>query len=623
MTRKILAVVLSFMLVLSSVGVFAEEISNGEAIQDVIEDTTEDILGDETTSDETTGDDTTGGDTTGDDTTGDDTTGDDTTGDDTTDGDTTEDDTTDGDTTEDGNSDVLVSEEMVALRDAIAERIKDTADGWTAVDMMLYEKIEGTAASMPDETKEEIIAAYIEEATRVDEENPVTVSDRARIEIVLKALGIDSSELYKEGSKKAFDNAKALRKADVTSSGHYAAPYILLANLQGNLDLADEQIETLIELLYANCQSGTFGYEWDGVSYPDYDTASTVITALVSMDNENEMAQEMIDAVKNSLRENIMESGSFGSANTDAMVIISWITMGENPADLKHPESGNSVVDGLLTYVNETNDGFTFWGEENYLATEQAFRALVAMSLYDDEAYNIYDFSDNETVHGGEKPKRPSGGGGSRYEEPDEEKQEEQQTETQKEPENTDNKEQEKPLAPVEFSDTKGHWGSDAIEYVASRGIMKGVADKSFAPDTKITRAEVIVMLHRLAGEETLEKEVSFMDVMDDSWFKNAVIWANEMGIAKGNGDGTFGAGDEINREQFIVFAYRFANPSKDDAYAEEIEDASPWAYDALSWAKNNGIIVGRDNGDLAPQANITRAEAATIFMRFLELKGI
>ncbi|MBR2916745.1 MAG: S-layer homology domain-containing protein, partial [Clostridia bacterium] len=584
---KILAVVLSFMLALSSVGVFAEEISNGEVTQDVTEDTTGDILGDDTIGDDTTGDD-----------------------------------TPDDDPIED---DAIMSEEMVALRDAVAERIKDAADDWTAVDMMLYEKIEGTTASMPDETKEEIIAAYIEEATRVDEENPVTVSDRARIEIVLKALGIDSSELYKEGSKKAFDNAKALREADVTSSGHYAAPYILLANLQGNLRLTDEQIETLIELLYANCQSGTFGYEWDGVSYPDYDTASTVITALISMDNENEMAQEMIDAIKNSLRENIAESGSFGSANTDAMVIISWIAMGENPADLKHPESGNSVVDGLLTYVNETNDGFTFWGEENYLATEQAFRALVAMSLYDDEAYNIYDFSANETVHGGEKPKRPSGGGGgSRNEEPEEEKQEEQQEEPQKEPENTDIKEQEKPFAPVEFSDTKGHWGSDAIEYVASRGIMKGVADKSFAPNAKITRAEVIVMLHRLAGEGTVEKEVSFMDVMDDSWFKNAVVWANEMGIAKGSGDGTFGAVDEINREQFIVFAYRFANPSDSEvAYAEEIEDASPWAYDALFWAKNNGIIVGRDNGDLAPQSNITRAEAATIFMRFLELKEI
>ena len=96
------------------------------------------------------------------------------------------------------------------------------------------------------------------------------------------------------------------------------------------------------------------------------------------------------------------------------------------------------------------------------------------------------------------------------------------------------------------------------------------------------------------------------------------------MGIAKGSGDGTFGAVDEINREQFIVFAYRFANPSDSEvAYAEEIEDASPWAYDALFWAKNNGIIVGRDNGDLAPQSNITRAEAATIFMRFLELKEI
>ena len=88
------------------------------------------------------------------------------------------------------------------------------------------------------------------------------------------------SKLYPANSNTPFSNAQKLAGMDLTSGGYYAAPYLLLANLQGNLQLTDGQITHLISLLKAGMGDGLFGYEWDGVTYSDPDTAGVALAAL-------------------------------------------------------------------------------------------------------------------------------------------------------------------------------------------------------------------------------------------------------------------------------------------------------------------------------------------------------
>ena len=119
-----------------------------------------------------------------------------------------------------------------------------------------------------------------------------------------------------------------------------------------------------------------------------------------------------------------------------------------------------------------------------------------------------------------------------------------------------------------------------------------------------------------------------FPDVSDDVWYTNAILWANNIGVVTGySNTGCFGPADNINREQMAVMMYRYANYKGYDtgnkADFNNFSDAdrvSAYAEEAMRWAVGNKIISGKNNGTLLdPQGNATRAECATIIMRFTE----
>ena len=142
-----------------------------------------------------------------------------------------------------------------------------------------------------------------------------------------------------------------------------------------------------------------------------------------------------------------------------------------------------------------------------------------------------------------------------------------------------------------------------------------------FAPDEKLTRGMLVTMLYRLSGDE-VSGENDFSDVSDDAWYAEAVVWALEKGITSGYGDGTFGADDEVTREQLAVFLMRYAGIDNEETDTEKFEDddmISDWAKSSVLWAKANGIVSGRDDGTFDGMGNATRAEIATVFMRFCE----
>ena len=159
------------------------------------------------------------------------------------------------------------------------------------------------------------------------------------------------------------------------------------------------------------------------------------------------------------------------------------------------------------------------------------------------------------------------------------------------------------------YSDVKtGDWYADAVKYVADKGLMSGTGSDKFAPSATTTRAMLMTVLARYAGEDTTGGA---------TWYEKGMEWAK----AKGVSDGTNPNAD-ITREQLVTMLYRYAGSPKADGKFDSFSDAasvSTYAADAMQWAVANGIVNG-SNGKLNPQNNATRAEVAAILMRFCEM---
>lgn len=159
----------------------------------------------------------------------------------------------------------------------------------------------------------------------------------------------------------------------------------------------------------------------------------------------------------------------------------------------------------------------------------------------------------------------------------------------------------------VEFMDVSdSHWASDAIDFVVSRELFNGTSATTFSPAGDMTRAMVLTVLARYEGVDT---------TTGDTWYEAGIAWAVENGIS----DGT-NPMNAVTREQLALMLYRYSNASKTDGTLSGFADASSvsdWAFDAMVWAVENGLINGV-NGNLNPQGTASRAEVAAMFMRFI-----
>jgi hypothetical protein len=176
------------------------------------------------------------------------------------------------------------------------------------------------------------------------------------------------------------------------------------------------------------------------------------------------------------------------------------------------------------------------------------------------------------------------------------------------------------------FSDVSaGDWFYDAVNFVSERGLMDGSGNR-FQPDAGVSRAAAATALYRLAGEPEVEYESIFSDVPAGQWNSNAVVWANNTGLADGfiNG-GAFRPGENISREQFAAMIFNYASiklPEVSDfAGYTDSGSISPWAETAMGWGVYRGIISGANAAALAPGGEITRAQFAASLQRFVNLK--
>ncbi len=177
------------------------------------------------------------------------------------------------------------------------------------------------------------------------------------------------------------------------------------------------------------------------------------------------------------------------------------------------------------------------------------------------------------------------------------------------------------------FSDVVGSsWAYDSISFVYREGLMLGTADKTFAPDTTLSRAMLVAIMHRAEGSPAPTTTPSFKDVKAGAWYTDAIAWAAENRIVLGYSQYAFGPDDLLTREQMVTILYRYANyAGKDTSDRADLtafpdgSDTSSWALTAMQWAVAKELINGKGDGKLDPQGTATREEVAAVMARFYE----
>ena len=180
---------------------------------------------------------------------------------------------------------------------------------------------------------------------------------------------------------------------------------------------------------------------------------------------------------------------------------------------------------------------------------------------------------------------------------------------------------------PLPFTDVaESDWFYDAVRYAYENGLMGGVGDNLFAPNNPTTRAQLVTILYRLEGEPAVTGQSPFTDVEADTWYTDAVTWAAEEGVVNGVSATQFAPGNNITREQLATILFRYAqakgydvSPRADLSGFPDAGDILPYAQEAMAWAVAEGLLQGFEDDTLRPQGNATRAQIATILMRFCE----
>ena len=181
--------------------------------------------------------------------------------------------------------------------------------------------------------------------------------------------------------------------------------------------------------------------------------------------------------------------------------------------------------------------------------------------------------------------------------------------------------------APLPFPDVaEGDWFYDAVRYAYENGLMDGVGDNLFAPNSETTRAQLVTILYRLEGEPEVSGTSGFTDVEAGTWYTDAVAWAAANGIVNGVSETEFAPGKDITREQLATILFRYAEAKGYDVSARADLSAYPdadqiqsYATESVAWAVAEGLIQGFEDNTLRPAGNATRAQIATILMRFCE----
>ena len=176
------------------------------------------------------------------------------------------------------------------------------------------------------------------------------------------------------------------------------------------------------------------------------------------------------------------------------------------------------------------------------------------------------------------------------------------------------------------FTDvSEGDWFYDPVCFVFENGLMTGTSATTFEPNTHLSRAMLVAVLHRLEGSPTASAG-DFTDVADGDWYAQAVNWAASVGVVNGFDDGTFQPNTAITREQMAAILRNYAqykgldvSASGDLSAYTDADSVSDWAKESMQWAVGEGLLSGMTVDTLEPQGLSTRAQVAAVLQRYLD----
>lgn len=185
--------------------------------------------------------------------------------------------------------------------------------------------------------------------------------------------------------------------------------------------------------------------------------------------------------------------------------------------------------------------------------------------------------------------------------------------------------EEEKDINVFEFTDIdESHWAYSYVKSLYDRGVMNGKGNNLFAPEGYITRAEFVKMLCVILEIEESVNTGKFSDVSDSVWYSGYVMAAYEKGIVKGIKEDYFGANEAVKRQDICTMLYRISE-NGDISGALEFADGSEisdYAYEAVKFFAEKGVVNGFTDKTFKPKGVCTRAQAAAIICKYLEMKN-
>lgn len=172
---------------------------------------------------------------------------------------------------------------------------------------------------------------------------------------------------------------------------------------------------------------------------------------------------------------------------------------------------------------------------------------------------------------------------------------------------------------------TVGSWAANAVDFAYECGLINGIGGDRFGPDASMTRAMLVTVLYRAAGSPEVTITTNFTDLNVGSYYYEAVVWANVMGIVNGITDTTFGPDNPVTRQQIAAILYRYADAMGALSQTEgnlnaftDKDSVDSYAAVPMTWAVGRGIITGTTDTTLSPQNHATRAQVAVMLHRYL-----
>ena len=170
-----------------------------------------------------------------------------------------------------------------------------------------------------------------------------------------------------------------------------------------------------------------------------------------------------------------------------------------------------------------------------------------------------------------------------------------------------------------------GTWAADAVDFAYHFGLVSGVSKTEFAPNSPMTRAQLVTVLYRAAGSPSVTVSTNFEDLDVGSYYYSAVVWANVNGIVNGTSDTTFSPDSRLTRQQLAAILYRYARAfGGDTSYTGNLShftdrrQVDTYAVTPMTWAVSHEIISGTSDTTLSPLSTATRAQVVVILHRYL-----